>query len=83
MENDGAYWSPFGVYPVRTILDKLGEIPQTAVKVRLPERLERIIGEIYILSHIDRKYIRRKTISTRIPTLSHQPVTFASVYGWV
>ena len=69
MENDGAYWSPFGVYPVRTILDKLGEIPQTAVKVRLPERLERIIGEIYILSHIDRKYILLSTTGQFIPAL--------------
>ena len=69
MENDGAYWSPFGIYSARTILDKLGEIPQTAVKVRLPERLEKIVGEIYILSPADRKYIRLSTIGQFILAL--------------
>ena len=58
---DGVPWSPFGIYSARVIINELRKIPKTAVRVKLPERLEGIVGEFYRLDAKDRAYIQAST----------------------
>ncbi|GEM_PF-3200519 len=66
---NGAKWTPFGIYSAKAITEHLGTVPSTAVKIRLPEKLERVLGEFYRLDSEDRNYIRNCTTSRFIAAL--------------
>jgi len=58
------YKQPFyrRLYSGRKIREKLGEISNDSYKIKLPKTIEKIIGDFYVVSQIDKFRIDENTI---------------------